>query len=244
MGKLHEILAVESDLKATATRVINETKLLFGNTDRFTGRIRRYRPLQEGGEQLSDQRSEVSTTVADEVGRIASTVGKWLDVAIQKEQSNTKTSADVIVDGTVLLADLCAPALLNLEGKLVEIRKVYAAIPTNDLAERWQWDDGLGAFVSDPRTTYSTKKIMHSFEASPATKEHPAQVSVYTEDERVGAWETTLFSGAISPVEKQVRLERIDTLLRAVKQARQRANSVEASTAQVAATVFHFINGG
>jgi hypothetical protein len=244
MGKLHEILAVEGDLKATATRVMNEIRSLFGNTDRFTGRIRRYRPLQEGGEQLSDQRSEVSTTVQQELDRFISDMGKWVDAAVQKEQSNTLTKADVVVDGTVLLADLCAPALLNLEGKLAEIRKVYSAIPTNDLAERWRWDGEMGTFVSDPRITYSTKKTMHSFEASPATKEHPAQVSVYTEDEKVGAWETTLFSGAISPVEKQVRLERVDTLLRAVKQARQRANNVEASKVKVANTLFLFINGG
>jgi hypothetical protein len=244
MGKLHELLAVEGDLKATATRVMNEIKSLFANGDRFVGRIRHYRSLLENGEQLSDQRSEVSTTVAGELARIAFSVGDWMDVAFQKEQSNTGTSADVVIGNNVILSGLCAPALLNLEGKLAEIRKVYSSIPTNDLAERWTLDGDTGYYISEPRTTYRTKKTMRSFEASPATKEHPAQVSVYTEDENVGAWETTLFSGAISPVDKQAMLDRIDALLRAVKQARQRANSVVASKEKVASKLFHYINGG
>ena len=245
MGKIHELLAVEGDLKAEAQRTLNRISGLFtSGQGKFVGKVRKYQPLSEGGEVFADEVTELATKVPDELGAFCAAYGRWIDAAVQKEVSNRDTHADVEVDGKVILGDLPAPALLNLESKLGEIRKFYAAIPTNDTTERWMRDEQNNRWVSSPRITYRTKKVPRSFEAAAATKEHPAQVTVFQEDERVGTWEQVIYSGMLSPVDKQKKLERLDQLARAVKQARQRANNTEANSDKVSDTLFGFINGG
>ena len=59
MGKLHELLAVEPDLKAAATRTVNEVIALFKEgADRLVGQIRVYHPLEEGGDVFADEIAE------------------------------------------------------------------------------------------------------------------------------------------------------------------------------------------
>ena len=244
MGKIHELLAVEGDLKAEAQRTLNRVKGLFDSGQgKFVGRVRKYQPLAEDGESFADEVTELATTVPKELGAFCAAYGRWMDAAVQKEVSNRSTGAHVVIDGEVLISNLPAPALLNLESKLGEIRHIYAAIPTNDTTERWSWDGQNDRWVSSPRITYRTKKVPRSFEAAPATKEHPAQVTVCQEDERVGTWEQVIYSGLLTPMEKQERLERLDKLARAVKQARQRANDTDANSDNVADVLFGYING-
>lgn len=242
MGKLHELLAVEGDLKSAAISALAKAKEVFSSA-RVLGMIRHYTPLMEDGSPLADERTELSTTSRAELAIIAEKVGAWMDAAIQKEITNAETAADVQINGKTLIPSLPAPALLNLESKLVEIRKLYSALPINDAAERWTRDESIGCWVSAVRTTYRAEKRYKSFEASPATEHHPAQVTVYTEDEKVGVWETTIYSGAVAVTEKQAYLDRIDILARAVRQARQRANMIDVKNVHVAGPIFAFING-
>lgn len=244
MGKLHEILAVESDLKAAAIRATKKIVALFGMPDRFLGRIRRYRPLDDEGIKLPDERQELSTTVVAELERFALEYGQWMDAAIQKECTNVKTCADVEAAGKTVIDSLPAPALLNLEARLAEIRKVYNAIPTSDDAEKWELDNQRGCYVSVPRETMRTEKTIDKVVLYDATPEHPAQVQAFNRDIPVGTWTITLFSGALSPMEKWAYLARIDVLIRATKKARQRANNIDASNRKVASALFDFINGG
>jgi hypothetical protein len=244
MGKLHEILAVESDLKAEAQRVTSQIKALF--TDgraKLTGQIRTYQPLYEDGEDFADEITEMAATVSGELTRYRDAFGRWVDAAVQKEVTNQHTSASVMINGDDVLGPLPATALLNLESKLVELRQVYAVIPTNDLAERWDFDYSQGHYVSQERVNYRTQKIPKAFVAHEATPEHPAQVTVFNEDARVGAWHTVIQSGMLSPVEKRNLLVRIDLLLREIKQARQRANDLEVKQVNVSERLFAFIHG-
>lgn len=244
MGKIHELLAVEGDLKAESQRTLNRIMGLFDSGQgRLVGKVRKYQPLTDSGETFADEVTELGATVPTELQAFCGAYGRWMDAAVQKEVSNRSTSANVVVDGQTIIENLPAPALLNLESKLAEIRKLYAAIPTNDPTEQWSRDEQNNRWVSSPRITYRTKKVPKSFEASPATKEHPAQVTVFQEDERVGTWEQIIYSGMLSPVDKQARLERLDKLARAVKQARQRANDTEANRDKVSDVLFGFING-
>lgn len=244
MGKIHELLAVEGDLKAEAQRTLNRVKGLFDSGQgKFVGKVRKYQPLDEGGETFADEVTELATTVPQELMAFCAAYGRWMDAAVQKEVSNRSTGADVEIDGKAIIKNLPAPALLNLESKLAEIRHIFAAIPTNDPTERWANDEQNNRWISSPRITYRTKKVPRSFEASPATKEHPAQVTVFQEDERVGTWEQVIYSGMLTPKDKQERLERLDNLARAVKQARQRANDTEANSDKVSNILFDYING-
>jgi hypothetical protein len=242
MGKLHELLAVEPDLKAEATRALNDAVALFREGQvRLIGQIRTYRPLEEAGEEFADEITELATTVEDELDVFAKAMSKWINAAVQKEKTNMLTEASVDLD--VGLQELPATALLNLEARLQEIRKVYAAIPTLDPSEQWEWNEVEGEWVSKTRISYKTKKIPKALVLYEATEEHPAQVQAYNEDVRAGEWETIIRTGMFTKVEKQRRLERIDKLQREVKKARQRANDIEAISLEVGESIFEYING-
>ena len=243
MGKLHELIAVESDLKAEALRLCTEVGELFGKaTAKFIGQIRKYQPLDDAGEKLPDETVELSTTVNEQLDGLWKAYGRWLDATIQKEVSNTSTMADVVVGGKSILSGLPAPALLNLESKLATLRGVYNLIPTNDPAERWEYDSQQGVYVSSPKETRRTKKVPKALVMYEATKEHPAQVSGYTDDVPEGTWTTFKRSGMLSPTAKRDILERLDELIRAVKSARQRANDTEASKIEVAKAIRAYIH--
>lgn len=241
MGKLHELLAVEPDLKAEAQRLAKKVLGIFGSESALVGKIRTYQPLEEGGQTFADEITELATKVGDELAGWEVAFSAWLDAATQKEVTNQGTSANVVVDGTTLFESMPATALLNLESKLAEIRQIFNAIPTNDPTEHWEWDEQQDCWVSRERISYRTHKAMRSHVAYHATEQHPAQVETYTEDIRAGVWTSILQSGMLSPVEKQARLKRIDTLIRAVKQARQRANDIDVVNVQLGQKLFDYI---
>ena len=243
MGKLHELLAADPELKAEAQRAVSRVKQIFTDGKaQLVAQVRTYQPLQEGGETFPDEVTIMATSVSSELDIFKSSFGRWMDAAAQKEITNVSTSADVFIDGELLIEGVPAPALLNLEGKLKELRQVYAAIPTNDPALRWNWDDQNECWTSVPRETHRTKKVPRTHVAYDATPEHPAQTETYHEDVRVGAWTTTFQSGCITPRQKRELLARIDVLATAVKKARQRANDVEHSEVHIAETLFDFIH--
>lgn len=242
MGKLHELLAVEQDLRAKAQSAMAKAKSLFTDGQgKLVGQIRTYRPLTEGGEPQPDESTVLATTVADELRSLRDSFLGWLDAAVQKEVTNQGTSADVVVDDKTLLKGLPAPALLNLEAKLTELRQVLSAVPTNDPSESWEWSAQEGRYVSKERITFRTKKVMKSFLAHEATKEHPAQVQVYNEDERVGTWTTVIHSGMLSPTRKAILVDRLDALILGVRRARQRANDIDTNNLQVGDTLWEFL---
>lgn len=244
MGKLHELIAVEPDLKQKAIKTVGDVGAMFDKSlALFVGQVRTYKSEQENGDTFPPENKTLATHVSTELSKVEKEFGRWMDAVVSKELSNTKTSADVIVDGQTLFTSLPAPALLNLESKLETLRGVYGAIPTNDLTEAWKFDANQNAWVSDPTLTHRGKKVQKALVLYPATPEHPAQTQLVTEDIREGTWTTIKTSGMLSPTEKADMLSRLDTLLIAVKKARQRANDVTAEDTKVADKIFAYING-
>ncbi len=243
MGKLHELLAVEGDLKAQAQRNVSEVKDLFQDgTGKFLGQTQTHQPASENDEQLPPKIMVVATTVDERLKTLGRSFSRWIDASVQKELTNQETKATLQIDDLVF--ELPATALLNLENKLLELRAVYKAIPTNDVTGSWRFDEGVGLFVSDPpETRRNTKKVMASHIAYAATKEHPAQVQTYNEDVLAGHTTITKQSGMITPTDKTQKIERLEGLLRSVKKARQRANDIEVKPIEIGQQIFTFING-
>jgi len=242
MPKLHELLAVEGDLKGRAQQAKNTViKLFTEGSGRLLGRVITYQ-VDEGEDPRPSEITELATTTPAELDQFQMAYSQWLDAAIQKEVTNQATLATVTVDDIdVFRVALPATALLNLESKLTELRTVYAAIPTLDPTERWEWDDGLGYYISKDRVTNITKKVPNVLILYEATPEHPAQVQAFNEDVKVGTRTTMLQSGMVSFQDKAKIINRIDKLLRAVKEARQRANDVDITNTKVAEAIFNYI---
>ena len=103
--------------------------------------------------------------------------------------------------------------------------------------------DRKGAWRPAVENTSKTAKIMYPVELSPATDKHPAQVKEATRDEVVGIFTKTILSGAATTLQKSVLLERVEALIAAVKQARQRANSIEAEKGTIGADIAKYLMG-
>lgn len=250
MGKLHELIAVEGDLKGTYNRIIGETKTNFSkHPDRYQGSVKKEKYFDTEAPDVQDVEKTLDDTVYNKLEYTSEHIIRYIDAVYQKEKTNTVASADIIVNGNTIATNVPATFLLGMEAKLQFVRdNVYAQIPT--LAPGIDWvpdpEHQLGEGVSKqakPDQNWRTKKIRKAFVKYEATKEHPAQVETYTEDEKVSEVLTYNWSGMISPAKKSEILGRIDALIRAIKEARQRANSVEANKDTIGKEIFDYING-
>lgn len=245
--KLHELLAVEGDLAATSKKLSDEAKVTFEKrADHFMGLATTVTMLDAArqGENTAEEKAMVST-VADKLNYLTKPVVKHFDAVLQKDSANQEATADLVVDGATLGENLPATFLLGLENHLKRLRPIYEAIPTLKPGLDWKKDENLGANVykAPSQTSFRTEKVVGYQVLYEATKEHPAQIKDWTEDKPIGRVERTETSGMLSPADKAAILGRIDTLLRAVKRARQRANGQEVQDRHIGAALFGFIHG-
>lgn len=248
MSQLHELLAVEGDLEGTYKKIIEETKANFTkHPDRYFGQHVRVEPFDENAPKEADVHKELDDTVPSKLKYTQDSIVRYLDAVLQKERTNQDAKADLTVDGVTVAKDVPATFLLGLETKLKVVRQsIYETIPTLQPGIKWEKDETQGSDVYrrvQPEEKFRTKKIMKNHVVAEATKEHPAQVQVYTEDEKVARIVTDTWCGMISPAEKSALLGRVDKLIRAVKKARQKANTTEVVKVTIGKELFGYING-
>lgn len=254
MAKLHEILAVEKGLQTVAKQTNQETIKTFNAKDaHFVGTVREIRHFDETDSKLNtDEFKDMVDTVFGKLVYNAGPNIKAWDAYFQKEATNQKAAADIVIDDggapVVLGAGVPATVLLGLETKLAELKAVYDAIPTLAPGPTWVVDTNrraTGVYRSEHAdVTFRTRKTVKPIIMAPATQQHPAQVQAIQEDLPVATITTQHWSGMITTAQKSELLGRIDRLLRAVKQARQRANATEAVKGAIGKVLFNFIHDG
>ncbi len=244
-GKLHELLAVEASLKGQADSVVKETMTNFTKKQHlFTGKTRKYQPVDDDGEKFPEESVEMATTVPDRLKYTFDALIPALDVTFQKEVTNTEAVADVEVNGEVLFKDMPATALLTLESELKKLRQLLLKAPTLEPGKGWTKEQAVvNTWKSKEIVTVKTKKVEDFKVIVQPTEKHPAHVEKITEDKTVGHWHTTDISGEITSNDKHEMLARLDNLAREVKRARARANQVTASKRKIGKTLLDFIKG-
>lgn len=240
---LHQILAVIKSIKAEAKSTKEQGYHKLQKPVLFEGEVRKYHPLKDDGQRLPDQTKPVQETVYRILGNIRSAMSNDLNYSIQRDRTNQQAKASVIVDGQTIISDAPVSFLIAFEKDLIELKTIASSIPTLDSAERWNDErQSIGHFRADERQTHRTEKVQSFPIVVQPTDKHPAQVRDITEDKIVGHWHTTKFSGAIQPNEKEKIIARINTLLTAVKMAREEANAIEVVPQEnVANKIFDFI---
>ena len=257
-GKLYEILAVEGDAQGRAAKLLLETIQTFNNKENLFKGKRRLLTLfgktedkaveMRAIEDKDSTQTKVESTVPDSLNYLGCILGDYWDVMFQKEASNQISKADIVMeDGSVLLKDVPVTFLLCMENRLKDFKPVLDAIPTLSPGIDWKVDETYALsrvykapVVSDVKTKEDTDYRI----VAPATDKHPAQVVAAKTQFNIGQYVDTSWSGLISPAEKARLLERLDKLVAAVKQARQRANSVEAVTTKVSNQLVTALLGG
>jgi len=222
--KLNQLIAIVNGAKSQAQKGVTEAYKKVQSDTLLTGISRTYRPKDEEGDQLPAESKRVQYNYKRAFDDAANEWCNLWDLIAQQDRANQQASADVVVDGNIIIAKVAVTTLIFLEKQLVDMKTFIEKIPTLDQAERWTWDEMADAYTSEETATTRTKKVPRNHVKYEATKEHPAQVEVFNEDVIVGTWATRKFSGAIPAAKKTALLHRIHRLQDAVKVAREEAN--------------------
>jgi hypothetical protein len=240
-AKLNQIIAVEKGTKERVHKEFTGIAQSFAKTEPMQGISRTYQPATEDGEQLPPEHKYVQINVAERLEKAKALLTDLFDVTYTKELGNTRAKGTISVDGRVILADVPVTYLLFLEKQLTDLRNTLSSLPRLDPAERWAWDDQQGYFKSAEIRTARTKKVTEFVIAAPATEKHPAQVKEVTNDVLAGYWSTVKYSATMEPTRIAELVERTETLLKAVKFAREEANGLEIDQAKAADALFGYI---
>lgn len=248
MAKLHELLAVINDASAAATAILDESKATFGKRpDHFKGQTKvvTFFDAAREGENLTETK-EFVTSVDERLAYTARIIGKYWDALFQLEQTNQIAMADLMVGGVTIAKSVPATFLLGMETRLKEIRQMILTIPTLAPELSWAKDEaaGKGVYVSPPQVNFKGEKVRKHKVLYDATDKHPANIETWTEDQPVAKIETIHRSTMLTPAQKSEMMERCDNMIAAVKQARQRANTVETSRSKIASNMFDYIIKG
>ena len=231
---LHEILAVETGLAETANRVQKETtKTLENKKTIFTGLLKAHELFADEDQHKTqaNESKEVESTVKEQLDYASVEIGRYWDSIFKKEEANQRAKADIIIDGQVIVEGIPSIVLLSMEKKLSSLLGMYNAIPTLDAAKAWEPDTTY--FKKDVfrtkhnRETQQAVSVKDFQEISPATVQFKAQVVEFVKTEVVGKFIQTDYSGMLTSVDKAEKIQRLTALIRAVKTARQRANTTE-----------------
>lgn len=245
MGQLHEVLAVENDLKSAKESIKTEVSKILSTPQFFISAVRSLKMLDENrkGEE-GIERQNMAFVLSDILGKIEKGYVPFIDAKLQKEIANQQAKADIIIEGKTLAKDIPVCFLLNMEEEIKQLRKVYEGVPILPDEIIWEKDEVKGKDIyrsKYPVEKNKTEKRPHYEVVVQPTKEHPAQVKEWTEDKPVGKYITDTWSSAMTRVEKTALLSRIDNLLKAIKKARQRANNQEIQKREIGKIFFDYI---
>lgn len=249
MTKLSVLLALE---KGERERLHQKLTVLHREAQKpviYDGLSRTYEPRAEDGDTLPPENKKVQIKAEDVLRQVADLMTRPWDLTASRDVTNARATADVsVVDvegGTSpLLRDVPATHLLWLEKQLADVRTFIAKMPVLDPEHQWVYDPGLGHYRTEPIQTTRGKKTKRYVVMVQPTKEHPAQVDKFEEDEIVGAWNLVKHSGALPWDRQRELLDRVDRLRDAVKAARERANLVEVTDVAYAQKVFDYLLQG
>jgi len=244
MTKLNQILGIAKGVRTRVYSELTQVDKQLAKPDLLTGISRTYTPKDAEGEQIPPESKHVQLKVSDALETIRKKTVEVFDIVATQEFANSGDSgarADIVIDDIALVPSVPVTYLLFLEKQLVDLRTVIGRLPVLDPAYDWTLDTNTGVYKTAPKTTLRTTKVPKAFVKYEATKEHPAQVEVFTEDVVQGSWEVVAFSGAIPDTERIAMLERVEKLINAVKLAREAANDVAVTQQHVGDPLLSYI---
>lgn len=244
MTKLNQIVGLVVGAKANANK---QTAPLFHQLKLpvlFEGITQRYEPLDENGEQLADDNKRVQVTVPELLEAFMKPNSRMLDLIATAETANQEASADVILDGAVLIENAPVTFLMQFQKFLEqEVRGFIRDLPVLDPAEEWDpaQSGRDGEFSTQEKKVHRTKKMPRVISLAKATDKHPEQVQLVNEDVLAGYWYKKKFSGAVTAGRKAELTERVENLIAAVGVAREKANDREVTDKKVGDQVFGYL---
>lgn len=244
MGQLHEILAIEQDVKQKKKEMIQKINSILSNSAVFDGYRKKIEFFEE--DRKNEEKTEmqkVQCTVNDVKKVLIEGISRWFDLRYQKEDSNQKAIADIVIGNKAIIKDVPVTFLLAMEEELKELLSVIKNFPTLSKAIDWKKLDDNTYQSEQPVERPKTEKTWLHKVLYDATKEHPAQIKEWSEDRPCGRSIEDKWSGMIPESEKNKYIERCERLYFAIKRARQKANTFEVNNFEIGKDLLNFIFG-
>lgn len=239
--RLNQIIAVEKGVKSDSYSKLTELYQLLQKAPLLSGIARSYTPKDEEGDKLPSESTRVQINAENTLVEIATALTRLFDVVLTKDVTNCVAKADVVIGDKVIIKNAPATYLIFLEKQLTDLHTYIKKLPVLDPAEEWKYDNSADCWATQPVQTVRTKKVPKAFVKYEHTKEHPAQVDTFTEDILVGYWSTVKFSGAMQASRVNELTSRVETLIRAVKYAREQANMQEVTDQKIGDSIFSYL---
>ena len=245
--KLNQIIAVlngNTGRKTVCQKAVTAVYQTLQKTASFVGIARAYQPCTEDGEKFPPESKVVAANVTDllQQARVAWT--DLFDTVATQDVANTMAKADVVVDGVAIISAVPVTHLMFLEKQLTDIHTALQAIPVLSDEQTWVFSEQSNCYVTAPTETAKIKKIEKPMVMYEATKEHPAQVKITTDDIITGYWSTKHLCGAMPKQEKAKLLARILKLLDGVRKAREDANNMQVTDVKYGDAIFDYVLEG
>ena len=226
-SKLNQIIAIGNGEKSRAKKVMTKIYQKLDKEILFSGIAKTYEPIDEEGEQLPKEEKYVQMAVGDSIKEVKAVLTEMFNVVATQDIANCEAKANIEVDGKVIISDVPVTHLLFLEKQLEDISTFVNTLPTLDPSEKWSYKEETNCYISEEKKTIRTKKTPEVIVKYEATEKHPAQTELIYIDKPAGYWHTIKFSGATTKKKKDLILEKIRKLQKAVKFAREEANNTE-----------------
>mgnify|MGYP001565775850 FL=1 len=239
--KLNQVIAIEKGVKSRVYSELTEFDKVCQKPDLFQGFSKSYEKKDEDGESLPPESKKVQFRVDNMLKAVATSLTEFYNVTASKDWANMGAVADIEVDGMKLLRGVPVTYLLFLEKQLTDLRTFFGHLPELDDTENWQRDETSGMYKTEPISTHRTKKLQKPIVLYDATKEHPAQTQLITEDVLAGYWKTIKHSGGVPKTRKDKIVARVEALIKAVKFAREEANGTDAERRIAGENVFDYL---
>jgi len=249
MPKLNQLIAIVEGTKNRTQEKLTAIYHQFKKPDLFFGYVRSYKPIGSDpttpeGELLPDETKIAQADALELIEEMFAEQGLLLDVVYMRDKANTIAKADVQIGDKVLFHDAPVPFLIWLEKRLDDLHSEVKNLPVLDPAERWTFDGNVNKWVAEPSEAARSRKLPKPFVRHPGTKEHAPQVDVVAEEVRCGTYTMRKNSTAIPAKKRAQMLARVEEAQRAVKFAREHANSAEVQRMDgVGKALYDFIAG-
>ena len=239
--KLNQVIAIEKGEKKRLESQLVAIHNMSKQEALFSGFHKSFQPLDEEGERFADESQTVAERAADNLFKVAETFREIMKIVATKDIGNTSALAAIKLEGREIAVGLPPTFLIWLEKQLNDLYTLLSCVPELDPKEKWSYDGEAALYKTEPAKTHRTKKTPRVIVKYEATPEHPAQTELLHEDKIIGHWRLTKHSSAIRHNEKKRILARVTELQKAVKMAREEANSIEVEWSKVGDGIVDYI---
>jgi hypothetical protein len=239
--RLSQVIAVEKQVKSKVNSEGAELHKANQKPDLFSGMSRSYEKKDEEGEDLPGEQKLVQQRASENLDLWSQLWIELLDVVGTKDWGNCGARTDLVVNGEKIVENVPVTYLIWLEKQLDDFRTFVDKLPVLDPSKAWRYEASSGLYVTDAIRTARHKKVARVLLKVEATEHHPAQAEVIYDDVLVGYWSNISTSGALPESRRRQLLERTDAMKKAVKQAREEANSEKVEEVTVGAKIANWI---